>query len=75
MINTPMINLRATRSNRAALLGGAVIVGLGAGWFVLSHSVMHTSAGDAAGEALGVMLALLVVVSVVGAVRSGRPRN
>jgi len=45
------------------------MVALGLGWFMLSHVVLDTAAGDAVVEALGVVLALLVVASVIGAVR------
>ena len=62
------------RAYRAAAWGGAVIVLLGAGWFLLAHYVMGEPVGDATGETLGVMLALLLVASVIGAVRSGRGR-
>jgi hypothetical protein len=61
-----------TASNRTLVVGGAVIVLLGAGWFALSHLVMGTAVGDALGEALGVMLAVSVVASIVGAFVSGR---
>ncbi len=50
------------------VLGGAVILALAAGWFVLSRWDMGTQVMDALGEALGVAFALLVVVSVIGAV-------
>jgi hypothetical protein len=57
---------------RTLIVGGATVLLLGVGWFVLSHSVMGTATGDAAGEAIGVVLALLVVASIVGASISGR---
>ena len=50
-----------------------MIAVLGAGWYLLSHFVMHTPAGDALEETLGVVLALLVVASIAGALAS--PRN
>jgi hypothetical protein len=59
-------------SNRTLVVGGGVIVLLGAGWFALSHLVMGTAATDALGEALGVVLAVSVVASIVGAFVSGR---
>jgi hypothetical protein len=62
------------RAYRAAVWGGAAIVLLGAGWFLLAHYVMGETVRDATGESLGVMLALLLVASVIGAVRSGRGR-
>ena len=64
----------ASPTRRIQVIGAAVIVALGAGWFVLSHLGMRTPTGDAVGEALGVMLALLVVASIVGAVLSARGR-
>lgn len=51
------------------VLGGAVLVALAVGWFLLSRTVMHNTSADAVSEALGVALALLIVVSVVGALR------
>lgn len=62
----------ADGSTRVAIVGGLVIVGLAAGWFLLSHFVMDTATSDAIGEAFGVAFALLVVVSAIGAVRSAR---
>ncbi len=62
-------------NTRAAVIGGAVIVALAAGWFTMSHLIMQTSISDALGEALGVALGLSMVGSVVGAIlasRSGR---
>ena len=66
------MSARPPRTARLLVVGGAVIVILGAGWYLLSYFVMETSAGDALGEALGVMLALLVVASIAGAIASGR---
>jgi hypothetical protein len=65
-----------TGSNRTLVVGGALIVLLGAGWFALSHLVMGTAVGDALGEALGVVLAVSVVASIAGAFLSsrGKPR-
>ena len=63
---------RAQRGSKIATVGGIVVVAGGLGWFVLSHVVMGTPAGDAAGEALGVMLGLLVVTSVLGAIIGNR---
>ncbi len=57
---------------RTLVGGGAVLAGLGIGWFFLSHLVMGTETGDAVGESLGVVLALLVVASIAGAIISGR---
>ena len=57
---------------RTLLIGGGTLLGLGVGWFVLSHLIIGTATGDAAAEALGVMLALLVVGSIVGALIKGR---
>jgi hypothetical protein len=62
----------ASGSNRTLVLGGGVIILLGAGWFALSHLVMGTAVSDALGEALGVMLAVSVVASIAGAFISGR---
>ena len=59
-------------SNRTLVVGGTVIVLLGAGWFALSHLVMGTAVADALGEALGVMLAVSVVASIGGAFLAGR---
>ena len=60
------------QSTRTLVVGGGIIVLLGAGWFVLSHVVMDTDIPDALGESLGVVLALGVVASIAGAVLSGR---
>ena len=57
-------------ATRTIVFGGAAVLLLAAGWFVLSWRVGHTGAGDAVGEALGVALGLLIALSVVGAVRS-----
>jgi hypothetical protein len=57
---------------RTLIVGGTIIVALGAAWFGLSHFVMDTGVGDALGEALGVVLALAVVASIVGAIWSSR---
>lgn len=59
-------------SSVAVTAGAAIIVLIGAGWFVLSRYVMETATLDAIGEALGVMLGLLVLVSIVGAIASTR---
>jgi hypothetical protein len=64
--------VRRPTNRRTAGVWGAVIAGLGVGWFLLSHVVMGTAISDALGEALGVVLALLVVASVIGAIVSGR---
>jgi hypothetical protein len=53
----------------------ALVVGLAAGWFLLSWAVMHTAAGDAAEESLGVAFGLLVTVSAVGAVIGRHDRD
>lgn len=60
------------RARWTLITGGGVIAALGAGWFSLSHFVMHSTSSDALGESLGVVLALLVVASIAGAVASGR---
>lgn len=57
---------------RGAVIGGAVILALAAGWFTMSHVAMKTPVSDALGEALGVALGLLMLASVVGALRSAR---
>jgi hypothetical protein len=66
------MSARPSRTTGVLVVGGAIIGVLGAGWYLLSHFVMKTSAGDAFGESLGVMLALLVVASIAGAIGSGR---
>jgi hypothetical protein len=67
---------RGNGSGAATLVvGGVVVALLGAGWFILSHVVMHTPTPDAAAEALGVILGLLIVASVLGAVVSSRGRS
>jgi hypothetical protein len=64
------------KSGAATLVvGGSVVALLGAGWFVLSHVVMHTPTPDAAAEAVGVILALLILASLLGAVVSGREKS
>jgi hypothetical protein len=60
------------QSTRTAIVGGVIVLALAVGWFVLSHFVMNTGAGDAVGEALGVAFALLVVASIFGAVGASR---
>jgi hypothetical protein len=55
---------------RKLLVGGSLAAALGLGWFMLSHVVKDTAAGDAVVEAFGVVLGLLVVASVIGAVRA-----
>ena len=62
----------ASASRQGPVVGGAVVVLLGLGWFALSRSVMGTPVVDAVVEALGVILALLVVASIVGAVLRSR---
>jgi hypothetical protein len=52
--------------------GGAVLLVLAAGWFVLSWRVGHTPVGDALSEALGVAFGLMVALSVVGAILDRR---
>lgn len=58
---------------RGLVLAVVALALVAVGWFLLSWRVMHTSPADAGGEALGVVFALLVVISVVGAIRGGRP--
>jgi hypothetical protein len=58
----------ADRRPTGPLIGGLVVLALGAGWFAMSRELMGTSVPDAVAESLGVVLALLVVVSIVGAV-------
>lgn len=60
---------------RTLVVGGGVLLLLGAGWFVLSHVVMGTQTADALGEALGVMLGLAIVASIIGAIRSHRQES
>lgn len=55
-----------THDQRVVVLGGALIVLLAAGWFLLSWQVAHNPAGDAFGEALGMVFFLLIVGSVIG---------
>jgi hypothetical protein len=58
---------------RIAVLGGALVLLLASGWFVLSWRVAHNPAGDAFDEALGVAFAVLIVVSIVrGVMRRNR---
>jgi len=59
-------------SGPVALVAAGVVLGLGVGWFALSHWVMDTAVADALGEAVGVVLALSIVASAVGAMVSSR---
>jgi hypothetical protein len=62
-------------STRAGLIGTALVALLGGAWFVWSHFVLATAAGDAVGEAIGVVFGLLMLGSIIGAVATSRRRS
>lgn len=56
------------RSSLPAIAAGVVILGLSAGWFVMSKFAEGTPSRDAFSESVGVAFGLLIVASVVGAI-------
>jgi len=64
---------RGNQSPRwSIVVGGAAVIGLGIGWFLISYIGMRDDLADSVTEGLGAALGLLVAISVIGAVVSAR---